>query len=102
MASLFRRKGTASKAVKRANLPTIGKVGTVKVMMFYNDHVPPHVHVQTGDYHIVVSVISPGIPPAVFPKTFRKRLLQWIAKHETELLANWARAQAGLPLTWIK
>lgn len=81
------------------NMPVIARRGTLKVMMFYNDHSPPHVHVDGGeDYQVVVEILDPEIPPNIFPKPMRRDVLAWIKRRQTELLANWARAQAGVPL----
>jgi len=84
------------------NMPVIGMVGSVKVLMYYNDHAPPHVHLDAGgDVQVVVEIVGADLPSGLFSKPDRKAILKWIRDHETELLANWARASAGIPLVKI-
>lgn len=69
--------------------------------MFYNDHAPPHVHVDAGgDLQVVVSILAPAIQPRIMPKATRRAILEWIEAHQEELLANWAGA--GVPLEEVE
>lgn len=87
---------------RRFNMPTISTFGGIKVMMFYNDHAPPHVHIDTGgDVQFVVNVLSPSIPRKTLNRTGRKILLTWILANQEALLVNWGRAGAGQPLIKI-
>lgn len=89
-------------AARRQNMPQVAKVGRIKVLMYYNDHAPPHVHLDDGgEVQVVVPIVGGTVPPGIFSKPDRKAILAWLASRETELLANWARASAGMPLQKI-
>ena len=80
------------------NMPTVGTVAGVKVMIFYADHAPPHVHLEKGEAQVVASILDPFVPPRMFTAAERRAVLRWLREYRVELLANWALAQAGQPL----
>jgi hypothetical protein len=81
------------------NMPVIARRGKLKVLMYYNDHAPPHVHVDAGgDVQVVVSILDPKIRPGILSKKDRRDMIAWIQDNETALLANWARSEAGVVL----
>jgi len=79
----------------RQNMPTVATVAGVKVMIFYNDHAPPHVHLSKGDMDVVVPIASPGLPSWAFTRGERREVLRWMKERSTALLAAWDRARAG-------
>ncbi len=79
----------------RRNMPTIATVSGAKVLIFYNDHAPPHVHLSKGDMDIVVDINAPSLPPWAFSRAERRAILDWMKTRKADLLAAWARACAG-------
>jgi hypothetical protein len=82
---------------RRYNMPLVSRFRNgLKVLMFYNDHVPPHVHVDKGgDVQFVAAIADPEVPTGLLPKPDRQQLVRWIKRHEDALLENWDRCMDG-------
>lgn len=84
------------------NMPTISRFAGLKVLMYYNDHAPPHIHVDAGgDVQFVVNILNPSMPPKILSRDAKRSLVKWIENNEEELLANWHRAENGEELVKI-
>ncbi|MCE7980778.1 MAG: DUF4160 domain-containing protein [Caldilinea sp. CFX5] len=75
------------------------KQGALVVLMNYNDHAPPHVHVKyQGDvrsYRIEIQTRTWMKPGQELPSSLRRLIEVWVEAHEQELLAQWQRARNG-------
>jgi Domain of unknown function (DUF4160) len=82
-------------------MPTISLFFNIKILMFWNDHAPPHFHAgcvgQDGDI-MTLEVLQGG--------SLKRRalglVLDWAELHRDELLANWNLAREGKPLNAIE
>lgn len=78
-------------------MPVISRFFGIVIMMYWNDHNPPHFHAKYGDYEIIVS-IEGIIVEGNFPKRALQLVIEWLSLHKEELLENWRRTQNGEPL----
>lgn len=73
------------------------KRGSLVILMNYQDHAPPHVHVKyQGDVHSYRIEIRTRVwmkPGKELPSTLRKLVESWIEAHEQELLEQWENAR---------
>jgi hypothetical protein len=85
-------------------VPTISIFFSIRIMMFWNDHAPPHFHAgyvgQDEDTIIDIRTLD------VIQKGSLKRralglVLDWAELHREELMANWDLARQGKPLNQI-
>lgn len=81
------------------------KQGALVVLMNYNDHAPPHVHVKyQGDvrnYRIEVQTREWMKPGKELPSALRRLIEVWVEAHEQELLVQWQRARNGEQVTIV-
>jgi len=81
-------------------MPEISRFYGIVITLNYNDHAPPHFHARYGADQVVV-----GVDGEVFAGTLPPRALnlviQWAAAHREELMGDWERARAQLPLVPI-
>lgn len=82
-------------------MPEISRFYGIVIMMFYNDHNPPHFHANYGEYKVVVS-IEEGIVSGYMPKRALKLVFEWMEMHKDELTDNWERSQQGEKLYSIE
>lgn len=84
-------------------MPELSRFFGIVVSMFYNDHLPAHIHVYGGNrgrpewaaqFVIHNGAILDGHAPTVAVRLVR----EWITIHRDELLEAWDRAQIGRPL----
>lgn len=75
------------------------KRGALVILMNYNDHAPPHVHVKyAGDvrsYRIEITSRAWMRPGKPLPNLLRSLVEVWVEAHEDELLEQWSNARSG-------
>ena len=68
--------------------------GIVIKIFFRNEHNPPHIHFEYGDYTCSISVLD-RIVDGKAPAKVIAKVNEWIDLHETEILSLWEKAQKG-------
>jgi hypothetical protein len=68
-------------------MPEISRFYGIIVRMFYNDHHPPHIHVEYQEYEATVELEN-GIVKGEMPRSALKLIYEWIDIHIEELLVN--------------
>ena len=81
-------------------MPEISRFFGIVVGMYYSEHGLPHFHAVYGASIASVEIESQRIHGALPPR-IQAMVLAWNGLHRQELLENWARARAGLPLKTI-
>jgi hypothetical protein len=71
------------------------------IRVCYRDHHPPHFHAIYAEYEaqIVIETLEPLA--GELPARALRLVQEWAEMHRAELEANWARAEAHLPLDTI-
>jgi hypothetical protein len=57
-------------------MPVISRFLGIVIMMYWNDHSPPHFHAKYGSYEIVVT-IGTGVVEGKFPKRALQHVIEW-------------------------
>ena len=85
-------------------MPTICIFFNIKILMFWNDHAPPHFHAAFVG-HDEDTVIDIRTLEVLQAGSLKRRalglVLDWAEIHRDELLANWDLAREGKPLNSI-
>jgi hypothetical protein len=85
-------------------MPTIGRIGSLEVMIFRNDHGIPHFHVFGTDFSAKFAIIDCSL--LSIKGRIRRRdikaIEEWGQKHQVELYFNWELAMAGEPAQKIE
>ena len=79
-------------------MPVISMFYGIIVRMFFMDnkeHKLPHIHVEYGEVHAVLSIPDCKILAGDFPKNKLKLVEAWMEIHNDELLADWKLAVSG-------
>lgn len=82
-------------------MPEISRFYGIIIYMFYNDHNPPHFHVEYGEFKAVVN-FDEEIVKGNMPKLALKLVFEWMDLHKVELMKNWELARSGEPLNKIE
>jgi len=85
-------------------MPTISIFFNIKILMFWNDHAPPHFHAAYvgQDEDAIIDILRLEVIQAGSLKRRAQGLvLDWAELHRDELLANWELARDGQPLNMI-
>ena len=82
-------------------MPEISRFYGMVIRMFYNDHNPPHFHVEYQDYEAIID-INNGTIKGEMPRKALKLTYEWLDLHKEELLENWELAQRQEKLNKIE
>jgi len=70
-------------------MPTISAFYGILIRMFFNDHAPPHFHVQYGEFKATVDIQSLSVSTGQLPRRAQELVLDWAELHQQELLEDW-------------
>lgn len=73
-------------------MPIVSRFLGIIIVMYWNDHSPPHFHAKYSGYEITVD-INTGVVEGKFPKRALRLVLEWYEIHTAELLENWELCQ---------
>lgn len=69
--------------------------------MYFNDHNPPHFHVEYQGYTAIVN-IEDGTIRGEMPRKQLGMIYEWIDQNKNELLENWKLSVEQKPLFKVK
>lgn len=81
-------------------MPVISRFYGILIIMYFQDHNPPHLHASYSGYKALIS-LDGNMLEGHMPIRARKLVNEWIKLHKAELQENWIRAQSGHPLEKI-
>ena len=70
-------------------MPEICRFLGISIRMFFNDHEPPHFHVQYNEFRAKVEIESLRIAEGRLPPRVAGLVHEWSDLHRKELLENW-------------
>ena len=70
-------------------MPTISQFFGILIRMYFNDHAPPHFHVQYNEYKAVVAIDSLDVLEGRLPRRAQELVLDWAELHRAELMEDW-------------
>ncbi len=82
-------------------MPEISRFFGIIITMYWNDHNPPHFHAQYGDDEALIN-LNGAVISGKIPRRALSLVLEWLAIHREELLANWTRCKERKPLLNIE
>ena len=74
-------------------MPKISSFYGIIIMMFFNEHNPPHFHVKYGEFKAQIRISDFGIIEGKLPARTLGLVVEWAANHKDELMNNWERAR---------
>jgi hypothetical protein len=82
-------------------MPEISRFLGIIIRMRFNDHPPPHFHVQSGGRTATVSIRSLRVLQGNLSPRVLGLVVEWAALHQGELLLDWNLAMRQQPLNRI-
>lgn len=83
-------------------MPIVSKFYGIMIKMFYEEHDPPHFHVEYAEYNAVISIENLAITRGKLPRRAANLVLDWAEIHQQELLTDWELCQNDLAPQPIK
>ena len=75
-------------------MPTISMFYGILIRMYWNDHVPPHFHVEYGEYRAQYVIETLVLSRGQLPRRAHTLVLEWAAMHRDELMEDWELCEA--------
>jgi hypothetical protein len=82
-------------------MPELSRFLGMVVRMYYDEHPPPHFHVDYGEHRAVLSIDTLDVLRGHLPHRALALLAEWALQHRVEIRANWARVERGEPVHQI-
>lgn len=79
-------------------MPEISRFLGIVIRMFFDDHNPPHFHVEYGEKSALIEIRTGSVFAGNLPPRALGLVVEWTTLHREELLADWERARALEPL----
>jgi prepilin-type processing-associated H-X9-DG protein len=82
-------------------MPIISTFFGIIVRMYFDDHGPPHIHVEYQGQEAQIAFADGSVVRGQLPKRALALVRQWCLDHRAELEQNWTNAQNLQPLSRI-
>ena len=82
-------------------IPEISRFYGIIIKMYFNEHNPPHFHVEYQDYEAIVN-IETGELTGKMSRRALGLVYDWLDQNKEALLENWKRIEERKPLKRIK
>ena len=70
-------------------MPTICMFYGILIRMYWNDHAPPHFHVEYGEYRAQYLIETLVLSRGQLPRRAHALVLEWAALHRNEWMEDW-------------
>ena len=70
-------------------MPTVVRLGNVKLVVYASDHNPPHVHILSAEHAAVMSMSNLEITAGFVPRHVYQLARDWAEAHRDELHEAW-------------
>ena len=76
-------------------MPTIAVVEGVRIVIFLNDHLLPHLHAHFAGQEAKLSITTGEVVSGKLPRTKLKTIQTWLAANREEVAYIWREIRAG-------
>jgi hypothetical protein len=74
-------------------MPEIARLGSFKLLMFFQDENPPHVHIKGAGFAAKMRISNGELLAGKAPDKVLKQARHWVEGRRAELLAMWDEFQ---------
>jgi hypothetical protein len=70
-------------------MPVVHQIDSIKIKLYFKDHLPPHFHAQYNEYEILIEIRTLETYAGDLPKKQLKSVLEWAKENQEGLMAIW-------------
>lgn len=67
-------------------MPVVELLDGIKISVYMNDHIPPHIHASIGEYESLIDTKNGDVMVGNLPKTYLRKVLKFVKENKNELL----------------
>jgi len=75
-------------------MPTISEFFGILILMYYNDHAPPHFHARYRENEALLRIDPLGVLKGYLPPKALGLVIEWAMIHQQELMKDWKLAES--------
>ena len=75
-------------------MPQIKRFSGFKLLMFFQDENPPHVHIKGPDFAAKMRIADGGLIAGDAPNKVLRQARQWLEENRADLLELWGEFQS--------
>ena len=75
-------------------MPEISRFYGIIIQMLFDDHNPPHFHVEYNEFKAIISINNLNIMKGDLPPKALGLVMEWAKLHQGELIKEWDLAKA--------
>ncbi len=76
-------------------MPTVAIVDGIKIQFYWDEHPPPHFHVEYAEHVAVIDIETLGIIAGELPRSQYRKVTAWALTRKANLLQAWTECQSG-------
>jgi len=76
-------------------MPELCRFLGIVVYMFFNDHNPPHFHVEYDEHEASIAINNLALLEGDLPPRVLGYVIEWASLHKPELMDNWNMIQSA-------
>ena len=70
-------------------MPLVAVLDGIKIQFYWDEHPPPHFHVEYGEHVAVIEIRTLGIIEGWLPRPQYRKVLAWAKPRLSELMRAW-------------
>lgn len=70
-------------------MPVIHLINSIKILIYFDDHLPPHFHVIYNEYEELIEINTLETYRGSLPRRVRKRVIEWATDNQAYLIEKW-------------
>jgi Domain of unknown function (DUF4160) len=70
-------------------MPTIAIVLGVRIVIYPEDHLPPHLHAIFAEHEAMISIVTGDVLEGSLPRAKLRTVQEWLARHREEVAYIW-------------
>ena len=83
-------------------MPEISRFYGIVIRMYYNDHLPPHLHAEYGGTEMVLGIDTLAVIAGKLPARATGLVMEWAVQHQAELQNAWNQARQMQPIDRVE
>ena len=70
-------------------MPPLHRIGAISIRIYADDHRPPHIHIVSPDFEVIVSLSDGSIIAGEARHSEIKEALDWVSANRERLTSLW-------------
>jgi hypothetical protein len=75
-------------------MPTIAIIEGIRIMIFVNDHAPPHFHAKYAEFEALISIATGDILEGSLPLAKLRAVPEWFEPRQAHVAFVWSEIRA--------